>query len=55
MTFDDWINIARCNQRRMMQDLTYTFFNTRLHDRWREVYSTTGAALKLAVKASQQT
>lgn len=53
MTTEDWINIARCNQKRMMQDLTYTLFNTSQHERYLEVWKTTNAALKLAQRASK--
>lgn len=50
MNTADWINIARCNQQRMVNDSerVYTFKNTSKHDRFLEVYSTTRAALNLA-------
>lgn len=52
MNAQDWINIARCNQKRMIEDLTYTL-NTSQHDRYLQVWNTTNAALKLAQRASK--
>lgn len=53
MTTQDWINIARCNQKRMIEDLSYTLCFTSQHDRFLEIWSTTIAALKLAQRASK--
>jgi hypothetical protein len=52
MNAQDWINVARCNQRRMMQDKIYTLFNTSQHDVFLAHWNTTNAALKLAQRAS---
>lgn len=54
MQTSDWVNVARCNRQRMMQDRIYTFKDTILHDRFVEVWLTTRAALELAAKASNQ-
>jgi hypothetical protein len=53
MNAQDWINIARCNQKRMIEDLSYTLFNTSQHDRYLEIWGTTNTALKLAQRASK--
>jgi hypothetical protein len=53
MTSSDWINIAICNQKRMIQDKSYTLCFTSQHDRYLEIWNTTNAALKLAQRASK--
>lgn len=53
MTSSDWINIAICNQKRMIQDKSYTLRFTSKHDRYLEIWKTTNAALKLAQRASK--
>lgn len=53
MNTSDWINIAICNQKRMMQDKDYTLRFTVRHDRYLELWKTTDAALKLAQRASK--
>ena len=52
MTALDWINVARCNQQRMMQDKIYTYRGTCKHDVFIAHWQTTNAALKLAQRAS---
>lgn len=53
MTTQDWINVARCNQKRMIEDKTYTLCFTSQHDRFLEIWSTTITALKLAQRVSK--
>lgn len=54
MTSADWINIARCNKERMMQNKIYTYKDTVKHDIFLEHWQTTRAALKLAQSASNR-
>jgi hypothetical protein len=54
MNATDWLNVAKCNSKRMLEDpeRLYTFRNTSRHERWSEVYSTTKLALTQAKRAS---
>lgn len=54
MNATDWLNVAKCNSKRMLDDKEriYTLCHTSQHQRWREVYDTTRVALAMAKRAS---
>jgi hypothetical protein len=54
MNASDWLNIAKCNSKRMFDDKEriYTLCHTSQHERWQEVYATTRLALAQAKRAS---
>jgi hypothetical protein len=54
MNATDWLNIAKCNSKRMLEDKqrSYTLRNTSQHKRWSEMYDTTRLALAMAKRAS---
>jgi hypothetical protein len=54
MTSADWINIAKCNQKRMIASKVYTYKDTRLHHIFLDHWKTTQAAIKLAQSASSR-